>query len=486
MAFAISQTAQPRLALPQGTTTAPPSGGTTTINPRTRLLLEGPITLLRLAPPNLVVNVILIAVTASIDAHFVGRLGAPALAGVSLVFPLMMLMQQIANSSMGSAIAASVARAVGASRRDDAAALAVHGLVIAAAMATLFSAALLIGGPWLYRALGGDGEILAAALAYSNAIFAGALAYWVLGALTSVVRGTGQPGVLAIVYIAAELLHIALVPMLVFGWGPVPPLGVAGAGIATVTSFTASAGALFWWLASGRTAVTLAFRGVRFERRLFVDILRVGLPMSLQPILVNVTLAVLTGFVGLLGVDALAGFGVAVRLEYVIYPLSFGFSAGMLAMVATNIGAGRLARAERSAWTAAALVAGIIGAIGLFALVWPTGWAALFSAVPEVQRDAAVYLTIAGLAFPCLSIGLVLGTAFQAAAQPLWPLLGAAARAVVVVGGGALVVYGTDDGLVGLAVAAAAGQLAYAAILVIAFRAGLWKRRDATAPRNPG
>jgi hypothetical protein len=98
MASGISQTAQLRLALPQGTTTAPPSGGTTTINPRTRLLLEGPIaaTLLRLAPPNLVVNVILIAVTASIDAHFVGRLGAPALAGVSLVFPLMMLMQQIA------------------------------------------------------------------------------------------------------------------------------------------------------------------------------------------------------------------------------------------------------------------------------------------------------------------------------------------------------------------------------------------------------
>src|SRR5262245_62726410 len=171
-------------------------------------------------------------------------------------------------------------------------------------MATLFSTALLIGGPWLYRALGGEGEILAAALAYSNAIFAGALAYWVLGALTSVVRGTGQPGVLAIVYIAAELMHIALVPILVFGWGPVPPLGVAGAGIATVTSFTASAGALFWWLASGRTAVTLAFRGVRFERRLFDDILRVGLPMSLQPILVNVTLAVLTGFVGLLGVGA--------------------------------------------------------------------------------------------------------------------------------------------------------------------------------------
>src|SRR5262249_57402666 len=114
----------------------------------------------------------------------------------------------------------------------------------------LFSAALLIGGPWLYRALGGDGEILAAALAYSNAIFAGALAYWVLGTLTSVVRGTGQPGVLAIVYIAAELLHIALVPILVFGWGPVPPLGVAGARLRPAASRPAPAPPPCWAVAA--------------------------------------------------------------------------------------------------------------------------------------------------------------------------------------------------------------------------------------------
>src|SRR5437016_12913920 len=90
---------------------------------RTRLLLEGPIvsTLLRLAAPNVIVNVVLIAVTASIDAHFVGRLGPSALAGLSLVFPLMMLMQQMANSSMGGAIASAIARALGSGRRDDAA-----------------------------------------------------------------------------------------------------------------------------------------------------------------------------------------------------------------------------------------------------------------------------------------------------------------------------------------------------------------------------
>src|SRR5690242_21765578 len=95
---------------------------------RTRLLLEGPIvaTLLRLAAPNVVVNVVLTAVTATVDAHFVGRVGPEALAGISLVFPLIMLMQQVANSSMGATLASAIARAIAASRHEDASALARH------------------------------------------------------------------------------------------------------------------------------------------------------------------------------------------------------------------------------------------------------------------------------------------------------------------------------------------------------------------------
>src|SRR5690349_7473485 len=143
---------------------------------RTRLLLEGPIvaTLLRLAAPNVVVNVVLIAVTATVDAHFVGRMGPQALAGLSLVFPLIMLMQQMANSIMGGAIASAIARAIGAGRHADASALVVHGLVVATAMAAAFTALLLIGGPAIYRLIGGSDAILAAALEYSNALFAGA------------------------------------------------------------------------------------------------------------------------------------------------------------------------------------------------------------------------------------------------------------------------------------------------------------------------
>lgn len=447
------------------------------VGARTRLLLEGPIvsTLLRLAAPNVIVNVVLIAVTASVDAHFVGRLSADALAGLALVFPLLMLMQQMANSSMGGAISSAVARALGAGRREEAAALVAHGLLIACFIAALFMAVLLIAGPRLYSLMGGDGAILAAAVEYSNAIFLGAVTYWLLGALTSAVRGTGQPAMLAVVYLAAEFLHVLLVPVLVFGWGPIPALGITGAGIATVTSFSASAVVLAWYLASGRTAVRLTIRGVRLDWRLFAEILRVGAPMSFQPMLNNLTLATLTGFVGMLGATALAGFGAAVRLEYVQYPLTFGLGAGLIAMMGTNIGAGQCARAARIAWTAAAVAAGMTGGIGLLALIWPSLWAALFSPVPAVQLAAGRYLSVVCLAFPCLGIGITLSSAFQATGQPLWPLLGAASRALVVAVGGWLIIHATDTGLLGLAAVAAAGQLMYGALLAIAFRAGVWK-----------
>jgi len=381
----------------------------------------------------------------------------------------------MANSSMGGAIASAIARAIGAGRHADASALVVHAIIIAAAMAAIFCTVLLVGGPTLYRLMGGGGDTLAAALEYSNAIFAGAFAYWLLSTLTSVIRGAGQAAILAIVYVAAESLHIALVPLLVFGIGPMPPLGIAGAGIATVASFTASSIVLAWYILSGRTVIRLTLRGMRLDRRLFVDILRVGAPMSLQPVLNNLALATLTGFVGALGAAQLAGFGVAVRLEYLLYPLAFGLGAGVLAMVGTNIGAGNLARAERIAWTAAGLAAGITGCIGLFGVTLPEVWTGLFTKAQDIHVLAARYLAVTGGTYAFLGLGLTLASSFQAAGRPLWPIVGITSRAVVVAAGGWMVVHLTDTAVSGLAVVAASGLTVYGASLAVAFYGGLWQ-----------
>src|SRR5262249_59663541 len=108
--------------------------------------------------------------------------------------------------------------------------------------------------------------------------------------------------------------------------------------------FAVASTVLFWYTASGRTAIQLTLHGLHLDRRLFIEILRVGAPMSLQPILNNLALATLTGFVGALGAVPLAGFGFAVRLEYLLYSLWFGFGAGGLAMVGTTIRPGNFSR----------------------------------------------------------------------------------------------------------------------------------------------
>lgn len=438
---------------------------------RTKLLLDGPIaaTLLRIAAPNVVVNVVLISVTTSVDAHFVGRLGLDALAGLALVFPLMMLMQQMANMAIGGAIAAAIARALGAGRREDASSLALHALVIAAAAAVLFSALFLLAGRSLYELMGGRGAVLAAALEYSNVIFAGALAYWLLGALTSIVRGTGQAAILAYVYVGAEILHIALVPMFVFGWGPVPAFGITGAGLATVLSLGVNCAVLAAYILSGRTALTTSFSESRLERRLFGEILKVGVPMSLAPVLNNAALSTLTAYAGLLGVTSLAAFGAAVRLEYLLYPLNFGLGVAVLAMVGTNVGARQFARAARIAWTAVGLSACVMAAGGALAIVSPATWMRLFSDDPAILAEAAAYLAIVGFAYPFVA-GNVLMSAFQATRQPQWPLAGMTCRLLVVVIGGWIAHHNLHAGLAGLAAVTALGLATWAAVQAVAFR----------------
>src|SRR6266852_440003 len=128
------------------------------LSPRTRMLIEAPIaaTLVRLAAPNVLVMVAQASV-GLIETYFVGRLGTDALAGVSLVFPAVMLMQMMSAGAMGGGISSAIARALGAGRRADADALVLHALIIAMVFGVIFTVALLGGGRWFYGVMGGSG-----------------------------------------------------------------------------------------------------------------------------------------------------------------------------------------------------------------------------------------------------------------------------------------------------------------------------------------
>jgi len=449
------------------------------MSPRTRLLLEGPVagTLLRLAAPNVLVMV-LQATVSTLDAVFVGWLGSEALAGVSIVFPLVMLMQTMSGGGMGAGVASAVARALGGGRRADADALVVHAIVIALVMGGAFTFTLELAGPALYHAMGGTDQVLSAAVAYSRVLFGGAVAYWLFNTLGSAIRGSGNMVVPASVMVASGLLYLALSPALILGWGPLPRLGIAGAATASVFSFGLGSLALLAFLYSGRSLVRPALRGRGLRRRLFWEILRGGAPGSLNTILTNLTVVVLTALVGPFGATALAGYGLGARLEYLQIPIVFGLGAGLITMVGTSMGAGDRARAVRVAWVGSAMAAGITGVIGILAALFPLAWLGLFTTDPGVLAAGTRYLTIVGPFYGFFGAGLALYFASQGAGRLLWPLCAGFTRLVIAAAGGWLVTHWLGGGLAGTFVAMAGALMVFGVINVVAIHLGAWRARD--------
>ena len=471
------------MTTPQSHSTAS-IGASGDIDPRTRRLLEAPIvpTLLRLAAPNVLVMVAQAAV-GLIETYFVGKLGTDALAGMALVFPIVMFMQMTSSGAMGGGIASSIARALGARRRDDADALVWHAVVIALGFGLCFTLALLFGGRRLYGAMGGTGVALDAAMTYSNWVFGGAVLVWLFNSLAAIIRGTGNMSVPANVTVAGVVFLIPLSPLLIFGWGPLPGMGIAGGAVALLLYYLLGSLALAAYLRSPRSLLRPALATLKLRWPMFRDILRIGLVGAVSTLATNLSIGIATALTGHFGSGALAGYGTASRLEYLLVPLVFGLGAPLVAMVGTSMGAGQRDRALRATWTGAALAFAMTETIGLAAALFPRPWLLLFGNDPAMLETGAHYLRVVGPLYGFFGIGLVLYFASQGAGRLLWPVLGNVARLAVAGAGGWLALrWGGELG--GVFMAQGVALVEYGIVIASAIPGGAWFGRVGW-PRTP-
>ena len=403
-------------------------------------LTQGPVlpVMLSLALPNMVAMVSAAAVSIA-ETAYVGALGRDALAAMAVVFPFVMLMQTVSGGAMGGAISAAVSRALGANRDDAARSLALHAAVIGLVGGALFLVVFTLFGPALYHLLGARDAVLQQALIYSNVLFLGAPLTWLNNSLVSVVRGSGNIRFSAMLIVGTTSIQVVLGAGLGLGLGPFPRWGMAGVALGQVLAAGAATVAVLLYLRSPLPRVQLAWRGMQLQRGSFAQILRIGLLAALSPVQNVLTVLVLTGLVARLGVDALAGYGIGARLEFLLLPLSFGVGVTLVPMVGMAVGRGDVARARRVAWTGGLLAAAVVGTIGLWACIWPHAWASMFTDQPQVLAHAELYLRWAGPGFAFYGLGITLYFASQGAGQVLGPVLGATMRlAVIAIGGAAL------------------------------------------------
>jgi putative MATE family efflux protein len=401
-----------------------------TVNPRTERLLAAPIApmLARLSAPGVLLVVFQSLVSVG-DTYFVGRLGTAPLAGLALVFPLLMLLQMTSSGAMGGGVSSAIARALGSGDAAAARRLVVHALVIAAAMGAAFTILILLLGELIYALLGGRGETLAHALRYSSIVFSGAIAVWIANTLSSVLRGSGNMLTPALTLIGAALVHLPLSGLLV------SRIGIAGAGIAYVTTFSIAAfvmAAILW-----RSSLLAPQRGDwKLEWQRFREILRVGAISTLSALQTVLTAVILTGFVGRHGAAALAGYGVGLRLELLQIPLVFAVGQALVVLVGTHIGAGRAERAKRIAWVGAGFAASISLVIGVAVSIFPLAWVGLFSSDAAVLEHGSSYLRTVAPFYPLLAAGIALYFASQGAGRVVRPILAGTVRLAIVIAGG--------------------------------------------------
>lgn len=407
-------------------------------------LVTAPIlpTLLRLTLPNLAAMLVT-ALVAICETVYVGVLGTVELAAIALVFPMVMLMQMLSSGAMGGGVSSAVSRALGANDVVRAEMLAWHALSIGAIAGIGFSVAFLVFGEQIFHALGGRGPVLASALVYARVALSAAILIWLVNTLASIIRGTGNMKVPSFALLGASFLQIAIGGSLGLGLGPIPRLGIGGVAVGLVAGFSVAALFLAWFLVSGRARITLRVGGVTLRRDMFLDILKVGAVACFSPLQSVLTVLIITRLVSAYGTEALAGYGIGARLEFLLVPIAFAVGVACVPMVGMAIGGRNVARAREVAWTGGIVSGLALGVIGLVVALLPDLWARLFTSDPLVLSTSAVYLHWAGPAFGLFGVGLCLYFASQGAGKVLQPVLAATLRLVVIaVGGWLLTAYG--------------------------------------------
>ena len=392
-------------------------------------------TLLKLALPNMVAmfGSTFVAVA---ETSYIGRLGTEPLAAIALVFPFAMLTQMMSAGAMGGGVSSAISRALGAGNRDRAATLALHAAIIGACGGVFFTVMMLLFGRQFFSLLGGRGRVLDEACNYSQVLFSGAIAIWLVNTLASVLRGTGDMRLPSATLIGSALVQTVVGGALGLGLAGLPQFGMRGVAAGQLTAFSLGAIFLSWYLISGRSRLTLNFSAFTFQRGMFIDILKVGAVSCLAPLQSVLTILIFTKIIAGFGTETLAGYGMGSRLEFLLIPIAFAFGVASVPMVGMAIGAGLVTRARQVAWTAGAAAGLSVGLVGLIVAAKPTLWVSLFTRDPGVTAAANSYFAWAGPAFGFFGVGTCLYFASQGAARVGGPVLASTLRLVMVGIGG--------------------------------------------------
>ncbi|NHK27540.1 MATE family efflux transporter [Parvularcula flava] len=435
-----------------------------------------PATLARLTAP-LVLGVLTVISISFADAYFIGKLGPEPLAAISFCFPIMLAVTSLAIG-LGAGVSSVVARAIGENDRDSVRRLSTDGLVISVLIAIVIGVLGIIFARPLFTLLNADETTLPLAVSYMQIWFPGAILLVVPIVGNNIIRSGGDTLFPALIMGFVAVVNIALDPLLIFGAGPIPALGIQGAAWASVIARASSLVAALAILHYRERVIDWTMPPIGETLRNWSKIVQIGAPAAISNMINPLGLSVITGFLGLISQESVAAFGAATRVQALAAVPLLAMSGSISPYVGQNWGAGEKERVSKGIVTAASWILIYIAVMTVFLFALASPIAGLFTETDSIQTQAADYLRYVPWSLFGFGWLVVAVSACNARGKPLAGTAAAFVRMAVVAIPLAYF-FATRDSVIGVYLSVAAGN-------VVGGLGGLYATRQAGLLRADG
>ena len=369
----------------------------------------------------MVLEMVMESVFAVADIFFVSKLGADAVAAVGITESVNTIVYAIAMG-LGLATTSMVSRRIGEKKPEEASKTAVQAILAASVVSLAIGIPGAIFASDILRLMGASQNIVENLSGYTAIILGGNIVVMLLFIINAVIRSSGDAAVAMRVLWIGNIINIILDPILIFGWGPFPELGITGAAIATTIGRGVAVIYQLYILAKGHKRIVIA------ARHIVVDLKTMGKLVSLSLGGIGQNLIATTSWVGLVriisvfGSEAVAGYTIAIRIILFVLLPSWGVSNAASTLVGQNLGAKKPERAEKAVWFTGKVNFILLGLVGLILVAFPEFFIKLFIDDPFVIKFGAEGLRIISYGFPAYGLGMVIINSFNGAGDTTTPL----------------------------------------------------------------
>jgi putative MATE family efflux protein len=374
---------------------------------------------LLLAVP-MMLELVLESTFAVVDIFFVAKLGASAVATVGLTEAYLFLLYSVAIG-LSMAVTAIVARRIGEGRGEEASLSAMQSIVLAVLVSVPFAVAGIVWAKELLALIGGDGWVVEHGYRYMQWALGGNVVIMLLFVINAIFRGAGDAAAAMRVLWVANALNIALDPLLIFGWGPVPAMGVEGAAIATTVGRGAGVLMQLWILFRGSEHLRIARSALRLHAATMLQIVRTSLGGIGQMVIAMTAWIFLVRILALVSTEAVAGATIAMRVMMFTLMPAWGMSNAAATLVGQNLGAGEPARAEAAVWRIGWMNMAFTLAVSVVFFVAHDAVIGLFTSDPAIVSIGGEWLSILAYSYFVYGWWMVSVQAFNGAGDTMTP-----------------------------------------------------------------